>query len=451
MQSKQTPDLVNGPLLYNMIMFAIPLMLATALQMCFNAADTIVVGKFAGQQALAGVGATGSLIFLLTSLFNGLSIGTNVMAARYIGAQDHEMLSKTVHTAYCMAAAGGLFLTTLGSFASRPLLELMNTPASIIDLSERYMRIYFLGSLPMLTYNFGAVILRSKGDTRRPLVFLAISGVVNVILNLIFVIAFHMSTAGVATATVISQVLAAFMVTYVLMHEDDATRLMLSQLKPEMELVKEILRIGIPAGISGMMFSISNVVVQSSLNSFNSSVIVAGNSAAANIENFVYIGMGAFSQASITFVSQSMGAERYDNLLRIVKMTLLLSMSSAFLLSSLARFNGNVLLGLYTDDPAVIEAGIVRLKYVAFWLMLNASLDVFVNAVRGMGNSTMPTVIMMIGICGVRLLWLWTVFPMHRTLEMIYICFPISWTVTTILEGLLWYHDYKNLMSFQTA
>lgn len=445
MQSKQTPDLVNGPLLSNMITFAIPLMLATALQMCFNAADTIVVGKFAGQQALAGVGATGSLVFLLTSLFNGLSIGTNVVTARSIGSRDDELLSKAVHTAFCIAIAGGLFLTTLGLCASRPLLELMNTPESIIELSALYMRIYFLGSLAMLTYNFGATILRSKGDTRRPLVFLAISGVVNVILNLIFVIIFQMSTAGVAAATVISQILAAGMVVYVLAHETDATKLIPARLRPDLSLVKEILRIGIPAGISGMMFSISNVVVQSSLNSFNSSVIVAGNAAAANIENFVYIGMGAFSQASITFVSQNMGAERYDNLLRIVKTTLVLSMSSAFLLSSLARFNGPVLLNLYTDEAAVIEAGMIRLKYVAFWLMLNASLDVFVNAVRGMGNSTMPTVIMMIGICGVRLLWLWTVFPRIHTLEMIYICFPISWTVTTILEGMLWYHDYKKL------
>lgn len=439
-------DMVNGPLLPSIWAFSVPLMLTNLLQMLFNAADTVVVGRFAGQQALAAVGATGSLCFLLVALFNGLSVGSNVLIARYLGAGDHDKIEKSVHTSMTMAMVSGLFLTVVGYFASRPMLQLMATPSDIIGLSELYMRIYFVGTFFMLIYNFGASILRSKGDTKRPLYFLCISGVTNAVLNLLFVVVFHMSVAGVAIATVISQAVSAALVCITLVKEMDATHLDFKKLGIDLPMAWNIIKIGVPAGVQGMVFSLSNVVVQSSINSFGSSIIVAGNSAAANVENFVYIGMGAFTQACITFTSQNIGANNLKRIGDIFKQTMLLTIVSAASIGFIAWYFGDFFLGFYTGDAAVIEAGMVRLFWVALPLVLNGVLDVFVCSMRGMGYSTMPTILMILGICGVRLTWLWTVFPAHRTLEVIYMCFPLSWTVTSIILGILWIRCHHKLM-----
>ena len=432
-------DMVNGPLLKNIFIFAVPLMFTNFLQILFNAADTVVVGKFAGQSALAAVGATGSIVFLLTSLFNGLGTGANVIIAKLLGSRDDEKISKAVHTSICIAVIGGIILTMIGIFLSKTLLGLMSTPSDIIDLSALYMKIYFGGILFLLVYNFGSAVLRSKGDTQRPLYFLMISGVLNVVLNLFFVIVMKWSVAGVALATVISEAVSAFLVCLTLVKETDATRLELKKLKLNPSIAWEIMKIGIPAGIQGMVFSISNVVIQSSINSFDSSTIVAGNSAANNIEGFVYIGMMAFTQATITFTSQNIGAKNYKAVNKILSLTMVLTTVSAFALGFLVWLFGRPLLGLYTNEAAVVEVGMIRLTYVALWLVLNGILDVFVSSLRGMGYSTLPTIIMLLGICGVRLVWIWTVFPMFNSLESIYLCFPVSWIITSIVQGILWF------------
>ncbi len=442
----QSVDMVNGPLLQNIMLFAVPLMITNLLQMMFNAADTVVVGRFAGQQALAAVGSTGSLCGLIISLFNGLSVGSNVLIARYLGSGDHDKIEKSVHTSMALAVVCGIFLTIIGFFASKPMLAMMATPSDIIDMSELYMRIYFVGTFFMLVYNFGSAILRSKGDTKRPLYFLIISGVTNLVLNLVFVVVFEMSVAGVALATVISQALAAGLVCYTLVNEVDSTHLDFKKMRIDGPMAMDIIRIGVPAGIQGVVYSISNVVVQSSINSFGSSTIVAGNSAAANVENFVYIGMGAFTQACITFTSQNVGANNLRRVKSIFTNSMFLTIVSATLIGFLSWFFGEFFLSLYTSDPAVVEAGMIRLFWVSMPLVLNGILDVFVCSMRGMGFSSMPTVLMLVGICGVRLTWLWTVFPLNRTLDIIYMCYPLSWTVTSIILGVLWVHCYNKMM-----
>ncbi len=448
MTKKQTQaiDMVNGPLLANIWRFAVPLMLTNFLQMLFNAADTVIVGRFAGEQALAAVGATGSLCFLLISLFNGLSIGSNVLIARYLGAQNHDQVKKAVHTAITLAGISGILLSGLGFFLSKPMLQMMSTPSDIIDLSELYMRIYFFGTFFGLIYNFGASILRAKGDTKRPLYFLGISGVTNVALNMLFVIVFEMSVAGVAIATVISQAISTVLVCVTLMKEQDETQLHLNELGVDGEMAWNIIKIGVPAGIQGMVFSLSNVVVQSSINSFDSSSIVAGNSAGANIENFVYIGVMAFTQACITFTSQNIGASNYKRVKSIFVTTLILTVIASGTLGLLVYHFGEFFLGFYTSEATVIEAGMIRMRWVGLFLVINGILDVFVASMRGMGYSTLPTIVMVVGICGVRLGWLWTVFPMFRQLQVIYMCFPISWTITSIIQCFFWIQCHRKLI-----
>ena len=446
MNNNRTIDMVKGPLVKNVFLFSLPLMATNLLQMMFNAADTIVVGKFSGQVALAAVGATGSLIYLLVSLFNGLSIGANVVIAKAIGSQDQTKITKSVNSSVMLALFSGLLLTIVGVFASKYFLSWMGTPSSIIEQSTLYMQVYFMGSLFMVMYNFGAAILRSKGDTKRPLIFLTISGIINVLLNLFFVIVFRWGVFGVALATVISQGIACILVLYTLVHDEDQTHLELKGLSMDKEVAKEILRIGIPAGIQGMAFAISNVVVQSSINSFDSSAIIAGNSAAVNIENFVYIGMGAFSSAAITFTSQNIGAKNLGQVKKIMSLTMLLDIISAILVAGVINLFASFFLSLYTNDLAVIQAGTVRLFWVTLFLFLNGILDIFANSMRGMGHSGIPTLLMLLGVCGFRLVWLWTVFPQYRSLQTIYLCFPLSWIITSGFEGFLWLYYYRRLM-----
>ncbi len=442
----QTIDMVNGPLLKNICIFSVPLMLTNLVQMMFNAADAVVMGRFAGQQALAAVGATSSLCFLLISLFNGLSVGSNVVIARYLGANDLGKVEKSVHTSIATAMLSGVFLMIVGFFASRPLLQMMSTPTDIIDLSELYMRIYFVGTFFTLIYNFGAAIFRSVGDTKRPLYFLLISGLIKVVLSLLFVIVFQWGVAGVALSTAIGQAIAAAMVCLTLIKEKGPHHLDFKKLSIDVPMALDIIKIGVPAGIQGMVFALSNVVIQSSINSFNSSVIVAGNSAANNIENFVYIGMSAFTQACITFTSQNIGAHKLQRVGTIFKQSMILTILSAASIGFLAWFFGEFFLGLYTPDAAVVEAGMVRLLWVTMPLWLNGVLDVFVASMRGFGYSTGPTILTIVGICGVRLTWIWTVFQLHRSLDVIYMCFPLSWIITSIVLGLYWFKCYRKLM-----
>ena len=445
MKERNTLDIVNGPLLKNLFAFAVPLMFSQLLQILFNAADTIVVGKFAGEQALAAVGATGSIVFLLTSLFNGLSTGSNVIIARYLGMGQEKRIEEAVHTSVFMALVCGVFLTAVGIILAPYLLRMMNTPEAIITRSTLYMRIYFAGVIFLLVYNFASAVLRSKGDTKRPLYYLLISGIINVLLNLFTVIVLQWSVAGVAIATVVSEAVSAALVCMALVKADDATHLDFRRLRAVKSIVLDIMRIGIPAGLSGVVFSLSNVVIQSSINSFNSTAVVAGNAAAANIEGFVYIGMFAFSQATITFTSQCIGAGRKDRIRPIMRSTFVLSCISALALGLLVWLLGPWLLRLYTDEQAVVEVGMIRTAWVARLLILNGIMDIFINSMRGMGSSAAPTAIMLAGICGVRLAWIWLVFPRAGTLASIYMCYPVSWFITSVIEYILWLHVYRKV------
>ncbi|MGN1343725.1 MAG: MATE family efflux transporter, partial [Traorella sp.] len=357
-------NMTEGSLLPKILQFTFPLMLSSLLQLLFNAADIIVVGKFAGHEALAAVSSTGALINLIVNLFIGLSIGTNVLVARQIGANEQDGIHKTVHTAISLSFVGGILLTIFGFFGARPMLELMNAPSDVIDLSTLYLKIYFLGITAMLVYNYGASILRAKGDTKRPLYFLTIAGIVNVVLNLILVIVFHLGVAGVGIATTVSQVISAVLVFMCLMDESGVMKLKPKELRIDFKTFIEIMKIGLPAGIQGSVFSLSNVVIQSTINSFGST-IMAGNGAAANIEGFVYVAMNSFYQSCLTFTSQNYGAHKIHR----VKKTLLICQTLVILVGLVlgvsAWYFGPQLLSIYADEQAVIEAGMIRLSYVS--------------------------------------------------------------------------------------
>lgn len=439
-------DMVHGPVLKNVIIFSVPLMLTMLLQMAFNAADTIVVGRFAGDNALAAVGSTGAIMFLLTTLFFGLATGANVVIANAIGANHAQRVHQGVHTAMSLSVISGILSIIIGIACSRFILTAIDTPANILEDSILYMRIIFVGSIFMLIYDFGAAILRSKGDTKGPLYFLVISGIVNVVLNLLFVIVFKMSVAGVALATIISEALSAGLVVVSLMKDRGICQLRLKDLCLDKQSVIQIVKIGIPAGIQGAAFALSNVVILSSINSFHSSAIIAGNTASANIEGFVYIGMDAFSAAVMTFTSQNIGAKNYGKIKKIMAVTLAIDIVFTFLLGLGTYLGADFFLGLYTSDPEVIRVGTIRLLYVAVFLFLNATLDVFVSSLRGMGYSTSPTVIMLLGVCVFRLIYLWFYFPSHRTLEVIYAVFPISWILTVVTLLIQWIYVYRKVV-----
>ncbi|MBQ3412495.1 MAG: MATE family efflux transporter [Oscillospiraceae bacterium] len=439
-------DIVNGPLLSSMLKFAFPLMLTNFLSNLFSAVDTIVVGQHAGSEALAAVGATGSLIFMVSSLFNGLSMGASVVVGQMIGRGNESRAKETVETAFIMAASSGLFLSMVGLFLSKSLLRMVSTPANILDQSALYMRIYLGGAIFMLIYNFGAAILRAKGDTLRPLYYIIASGLTNVVLNLIFVTRLHLGTAGVAFATLISQAVSAILVTYSLITTKDITQLDLKHMRFNGRTALEILRIGVPSGIQSMMFSISNVVMQSSINSFSSSDIIAGNTAGSNLENFCYIAMMAFTQACISFTSQNYGARKYEKLKKVMYVSLVLVIIGALTVAGIIWVFHKPLLSLYTNDPEVVRIGTLRVLYVILPLFLNGILDVFAGSLRGMGKSSLPMIIMVVGICGVRLAWLWGFFPTHRALEVIYLSYPLSWFITSVLEFILWNYVYHKIV-----
>lgn len=426
-------DMTSGSLMDKIIIFAFPLMLSSVLQLLFNAADIVVVGRFAGSTALAAVGSTSSLINLVTNIFIGFSVGANVVVARYVGANDDEGASKTVHTAMVIAMVGGLFLAIFGFFASRFLLELMGSPFDVIDLSTLYLKIYFFGMPASMIYNFGAAILRAHGDTKRPLYYLSLAGVINVVLNLIFVIGFKMSVAGVALATIASQYVSAALIVICLHNEESALRLEPSLLAIDFDKLKEIIKIGLPAGLQGTVFSISNVVIQSSINLFGS-VIIAGNSAAANIEGFVYVAMNAFYQAALTFTSQNVGAKKVERINKILFTCQFMVIVVGFVLGISTVIFGETLIGIYSTDPAVIAAGVSRLKIVSALYFLCGMMDVFVGSLRGIGYSVMPMVVSLCGACGLRLLWVATVFQVYREIEVLYISYPISWTLTFLMH-----------------
>ena len=430
-QKNYTMNLCEGSILKKLLLFALPLIASSMLQLFFNAADIVVVGKFAGDNSLAAVGSNGSIINLLTNVFMGLSVGVNVLVARFFAAKEEDSLRKTVHTAITVSVICGVIMAIIGIVAARPILELMQSPEEVIDLATLYLRLYFLGMPATMAYNFGAAILRGVGDTKRPLYYLSFAGVINVGLNCLFVIVFHMDVAGVAIATVVSQCVSAFLVLRCLTKEEGGIRLERQHLGIDKRLLLQIIRIGLPAGIQGSLFSLSNTVIQSSINSFGA-VVVAGNSAAGNIEGFVYVAMNAFSQATVAFVSQNVGAGKYERINKVVLRAQMSVLAIGLIMGNGVYFFGETLLGLYSGSPDVITAGMVRFSIVCTTYALCGVMDSMVGALRGLGCSILPTVVSLLGACVFRIVWISVLFRTEafHTIKTLYWAYPISWTLT---------------------
>ena len=424
-------DMTTGALLPKVLAFSGPLILMGVLQLLYNAADIIVVGRFAGSQSQAAVGSTGSLINLLVNVFMGLSVGTSVLVARYYGAGDVSRVQKGVHTSITVALVSGVAVGAFGLILAKPLLRMMDSPEDVIDLAALYIRIYFAGMPANMLYNFGAAILRAVGDTKRPLYYLSLAGLVNVLLNLLLVIVFHMGVAGVAIATVASQLISAVLVIRCLMHTSTAIHLNLRRLRIDGPSLREIVRVGLPAGLQGSIFSISNVLIQTSVNSFGS-IAMAGNTNASNLEGFVYTAMNAIHQADITFASQNYGARKFDRVRRVLWCCLgtvaVIGLGMGLLFVLLDR----ELLSIYNGAEEVIAFGLRRMLIILPTYFLCGLMDVMVGQLRGVGYSVMPMIVSLTGACALRVVWILTLFqiPEYHTLEVLYLSYPVSWAVT---------------------
>ena len=427
--------MLRGNLFINIMRFVVPLIISGILQLLFNAIDMIVVGKFSGSTSMAAVSSTGSLINLITNLFIGLSVGSSVCIARRIGKGNAEEVSKAVQTSISIAFISGIILTVFGIAFSRKLLVLMKSPEDVIDLSTLYLRIYFTGMSATMVYNFASAVLRAKGDTKRPLISLSIAGVLNALLNLFFVVAAKMDVAGVALASSISSYVSAILVLIVLVSDPGMTQLDIRHLYIDKEALKDIAIVGVPAGIQGTVFSLSNVAIQSSVNSFGGT-IMAGNGAASSIEGFVYNAMNAFYQTCLTFTSQNVGAGQLKRSGKILSVCTFLVIATGFLLGYGVYQNGEYFLRIYSDDPEVIAAGMIRLYYVCRIYYLCGIMDVFVGSLRGMGSSILPMVVSLLGACVFRLVWIASYFQVHHDIRSLYISYPYSWILTASVHFL---------------
>lgn len=429
MNSSKKIDMTHGPLLGKLIIFTIPIILSGVLQLLFNAADVIVVGRFAGEASLAAVGSTNSLINLMTNLFIGMSVGANVCAAQFYGAGQEKDVKKTVHTSVAFSIICGFILIFIGLFLAKPILEIMGSPDDVIGLATLYVRIYFLAMPAIMLYNFLAAILRAAGDTTHPLIFLTVAGVVNVILNLILVIVFNLGVAGVAIATVTSNYISCGMLIVFFTRQEDALKLNFSKIKIDRKILNRIIRIGLPAGIQGTVFSLSNVVIQSAINSFGTAVI-AGSSAASSIEGFVYVSMNSVSQTCVTFVGQNYGAGDEKRVLRVILECLGIVTVVGLVLGNLAYTFSAPLLGIYTDSADAIAAGTLRLFWVCCPYFLCGIMDSLTGGLRGLGKSTVPMIVSLIGACATRLIWIATYFQINRTQSVLFFSYPGSWLLT---------------------
>ncbi len=438
-------SMTDGPLFINVILYTIPIILTSVLQLLFNAADLVVVGRFCGSISVGAVGATSSITNLLVNFFIGLSVGTGVTVAQSLGAGDNDQVHRTVHTALPVSLVCGIFLTVVGIILCEPLLKLMGTPDKVLPLSTIYMRIYFGGITFTMVYNFCASILRASGDTKSPLVFLTIAGVINVILNIIFVTVFHMNVAGVALATAISQGISAVLSVIALTNREDACRLILSEMRFYKNQISKIIRIGLPAGIQSSLFSISNVIIQSSINSFGD-VFVAGSAAAGNIEGFVYVTMNAFHQTALNFIGQNMGAKQYHRVRKILFTSLASVFAAGLLVGVSAYAFGPILLSVYIRDSAeAIAYGMIRLAYICLPYFTCGLMDVTTGALRGMGSSVPPMVISILGVCGIRIFWIYTIFsiPQFHTPECLFFSYTVSWILTFIIQLVAFFIVYR--------
>lgn len=443
-------DMLNGPILPNILKYTLPIFLTSVLQLLFNATDLVVVGQFCGSLSVSAVGVTGSITNLIINLFLGLSVGSGVAVAHAVGCNNKDAVTKTVHTALPTALVSGVFLTVFGVLFSKTFLRLMGTPENVLELASVYMQIYFCGITFSMVYNFCASILRAVGDTKSPLIFLSIGGVINVTLNIILVTLFDMNVAGVALATIIAQAFSAVMVVITLCKRTDDCKLVLKDIRFHKDELLRIIRIGLPAGIQGALFSISNVLIQSSVNSFGEDFI-AGNSAAANIESFVYVLLAAFQQAAVNFIGQNTGARKFKRIKKIF-WTCTVSVSvSGFVLGSVFYLFGRQLLSIYiTDSALAIEYGLLRMAFICLPYFICGLVEVTTGALRGLGSSLAPMVISILGICGIRLLWIYTIFGIEKfhTPECLFLSYIISWIITFGLQLAAFLVLYKRLSCY---
>ena len=444
-QEKKEIDMCEGPLAGKILRYTIPLALSGILQLCFNAADMIVVGRYASGEALAAVGSTGALINLIINVFMGLAVGVSVCVAHAWGAKNKESVRQIVHTAMLTSVIAGMIVLLIGFFGCRTFLSWMGTPDNVIALSTTYMKIYFLGMPACMVYNFGASVLRSIGDTKRPLIFLVIAGVVNVLLNLLTVIGFRLGVAGVAIATAASQVVSAALVVRSLMKRQDSCRLVLRDLRIYPDKLMTIVRVGLPAGLQGAVFSISNVLIQSSINSFGS-VAMEGNTAAGNLEGFIYNVMNAFYHTSLTFTGQNVGARKPERIPRIALTCIALSVAISLTLSGLMYLFREPLLAIYRPDaPEAVAYGSLRMSIIVLTYFLCGIMEVFTGSLRGMGASLTPMLISLVGACVTRVIWIYTVFAATPTLQVLYSCYPVSWIFTIFMQIVAFFVIRRNL------
>ncbi|MCO7154599.1 MATE family efflux transporter [Anaerobutyricum hallii] len=432
--NKYEIDMCNGTLMDKLISFSLPLMLSGILQLLFNAVDIIVVGRFTGRQALAAVGSTTALINIFTNLFIGISLGANVLAARFYASGKEKKMSETVHTSITLALISGLVMALAGVLLARFALNLMGTPNDVIDQSVLYMRIYFLGMPFFMLYNYGAAILRAVGDTKRPLFFLVISGMTNAVLNLVLVIVFHMGVAGVAIGTIVSQLISSILVLRCLYTSNTSYRLYFSKLGIKTQYLKQIFQVGIPAGIQSTVINLSNALLQSSVNSFGS-VAMAGYTAANNIFGFLYMSVNAVTQSCMSFTSQNYGVKKLKRMDRVLLDCMILSVGVTLTLGCGAYFFGPELLKIYTSDADVIRCGVEVLAFTTVPYFCCGIMDLLPGALRGMGYSGVPMILSIIGTVGTRIVWIFGLFPAHRSLSFLFISYPVSWILTILMQA----------------
>ena len=446
MNTSRRLDMTHGPLLGKLIIFTIPIILSGVLQLLFNAADVIVVGRFAGQASLSAVGSTSSLINLMTNLFIGMSVGANVCAAQYYGANNEVDVKKTIHTSTAFSLICGIVLIFVGVFGARPMLLLMGSPTNVINLAVLYVQIYFIAMPAIMLYNFLAAILRASGDTAHPLFFLTIAGIVNVLLNLVLVIGFRLGVAGVAIATVTSNYISCGMLVVFLMRKDDSLKLDITKISIDGKILKKIVTMGLPAGIQGSLFSLSNVVIQSAINSFGEAVM-AGSAAASSIEGFVYISMNSVSQTTVTFVGQNYGAGDEKRVKRVIFDTLAIVSVVGLTMGNLAYHFAPQLLPIYMDSnediTRAVAAGTVRLLWVCCPYLLCGIMDTLCGGLRGLGHSTVPMVVSLLGACVTRLIWIATYFQSHHTEAVLFFSYPGSWFLTLTVHSICLIIVYK--------
>ena len=444
----------SGPLMSKLISFCFPLMISSFLQLLFNAADLIVVGRFAGSNYLAAVGSTNALINLMINLFIGISLGANVCAARYFSAKKFNQMSAVVHTAILTAAIAGVAILILGQFASRPLLQIMGSPEDVIDYSVKYMRIYFMGTPFMLVYNFGAAILRAVGDTKRPMIFLIISGILNAGLNIFLVVKFHMNVDGVAIATVFSQFISCVLVVIVLLKSPEGYRLHFSKLRIDLKMLGKIVKIGIPAGLQSCVINLSNAMLQSSVNSLGV-YAMAGYTAANNFLGFLYAAANAITQGCMSFTGQNMGVGNYKRMKKVLAYCLILETIVCLILGAVFYFFDDFFLSIYTNEPQAIKSGIEIVSITTLTYFLCGYMDCIPGSLRGMGYSSVPMILSVIGTVGVRVIWIYGFFPNHRNLRYLFISYPTSWIVTIALQSIcciiIWHNLNKKLKKSDEA